>query len=123
MTVVVSLTTLPRMEGKFLIVEIKVPLRRRKNGKDTSRATISSNGRKCGTPSDPERKPLSFGRFGIRRLRLTNGELGLPRHLSQSNASFVFLTLASRSNTNFGIVSKLGERGGGPLTLCMSFAG
>jgi hypothetical protein len=117
-----SLTTLPRMEGKFLLVEIKVPLGRRKNGKATSQVTIGSNGRKCGTPSGPVKKPLSFGRYGTRRSRLMNGELGLPRHLSQSNAYFVSPTLASRSSTNFGIASKLGERGGGPPTLCTSFA-
>ena len=53
-TVAGFLTTQPKMEGKFLLVEIKVPLGRRKNGKATSLVTIGSNGHKCGLRSGKE---------------------------------------------------------------------
>jgi hypothetical protein len=104
-------------------VETKVLPGRRRNDKVISRGTIGFNGHKCGIHFAPARKPPSFGRFGTRRLRSTNGGLGLLRRPSQSNAFFAFLTLASRSSINFGIVFKLGGHGGGLLISCMNFVG
>ena len=122
-TVAGFLTTLRKMVEKFLLVETKDPLGQRTNSNVIFRATIDFNGLKYKILSDLERKPLSFGQFGTKRWRWINGELGLPRPLSQINAFFVFPILMSRSNINYGIASKLGGLGGGPPTLCMNFVG
>ena len=53
----------------------------------------------------------------------TNGGRRLHQHLFLNNVFIVFLILVNRSNTSFGIVSKLWGFGGGPHTLCMKFAG
>ena len=112
-----------KVEGRFLQVETKAPHGRRTNDKVIPQVTIGFIGLKCGTPFDPGKKPPSFGLFGTRRSRLMNGEPGSPRPPSRNNAFFASPIQANRSSTNFGIVSKLGGRGGGPPTSCMSFVG
>ena len=89
----------------------------------TSPVTISFTGRKYGTHFERVRKPLSYGQFGIKRLPLASGGPGLHRPLFLSNVCFAFLTLASRLNTYFGFVSKLGGCGGGPPISCTNYVG
>ena len=66
-TVVIFLTTLPRMAGTSLAIGIRAPRGRRKNGKGISREIIGFIGRKFGTPFGPGKKPCSFGLYGIRQ--------------------------------------------------------
>ena len=121
--VVVFLNTLPMMGGSTFHLRARAPLGRRINDKDTYRATTVSIGLKCGTHLGPVRRRLLCDPFGTKRWPSTNGGRRLHRHLFLNNVFFVFLILVNRSNTSFGIVSKLGGLGDGPPTLCMNFAG
>jgi hypothetical protein len=52
-----------------------------------------------------------------------NGGLASHRPQSLNNVCFASLTLASRSNINFGTVFKLGRRGDGPCSSSMNCVG
>ena len=119
----IFLTILPRPVVTPSSIGTRGPLERRISGKDTSRATIGSNGPKCWTLLERAKRPHSFGPFGIRRWRSTNGGLKLHRHQSPSNVFFVCLIRVNRLNISFGIASKPGELGDGLLSSCMNFAG
>ena len=58
-------TTPRKIVEYFLLVETKDPLGWLTNGKAIFQVTIGFKGLKYGIPSDPKRKPLSFGQFGI----------------------------------------------------------
>jgi hypothetical protein len=67
--VATSLTTLPRPPGTLSPIGPPTSLGRVTNGKAISPATTVSFGHKRGTLFVAVRKPLLFGRFGIRRWR------------------------------------------------------
>ena len=117
------LTTLPRPAGILSPIGPPTSLGRVTNDKAIFPAITVSFGHKCGTLFVAVRKPLLFGRFGIRWWRWTNGEPELHRLASPNNVSFASLTLASQWNISFGIAFKHVGLGDGLPTLCMSFVG
>lgn len=125
MTEVVFFITLLRMAKTLLSIGTRVPHARQTNGRATSRVTIDSIGHKYRTRSGPEKKPRSFGQFGTKRLLLMSGGLALhrPASISKQCVFFASLTLANRSNTDFGIALKPEGHGNGPHVLCMNCVG
>ena len=71
--------------------------------------TINFNGHKFGTPLEPVKKSLSFGRYGTKQWRLMNDGLKLHQPPFLSNVFFTCLIRMNRSSINFGIASKLGD--------------
>ena len=119
----ISLITPLSLGGTQSLIGPQVSHMRRRNSKDTSPATIGFVGPKYGAHNGPVKKPHSFGQYGIKLWRSTSGGPALCRYPFPNNAPFACQILVNWLNTNFGIVFKLGGRGNGPHSSCMSSVG
>ena len=119
----ISLITPLSLRGTRSLIGLHVSHGRRRNGKDTSPATIGFVGPKYGTHNSPVKKRHSFGQYGTKRWRSMSGGPTLRWYPFPNNAPFAYQILVNRLNTNFGIVFKLGGCGDGPHSSCMRSVG